>query len=287
MKRLAILSVTIILLIFSTKAQEIKDINEYLYTIDKSIPSYLTFADKGNIKKQRINIKDKGVALKKILKLNDETTTELIDTLTDVVGGFHEVYREYYKNIEIEGSRCIIHYDKDGNAINLNGNFRTINNLEISPQLNEAKALSYALKHIGAEEYNKNTEIKGGSAHERSMEGLYPAIRHLPVQHRQRPAGVEELRLRLHPGAADVPLPRLGAERPQRQRRGRFQRLGLGRRPHGTRRRRRLGLLHGHALARGLLQILRRGRGRTPHPQDRPLRRLEPARRGGQRVSRL
>ena len=74
MKRLAILSVTIILLIFSTKAQEIKDINEYLYTIDKSIPSYLTFADKGNIKKQRINIKDKGVALKKILKLNDETT---------------------------------------------------------------------------------------------------------------------------------------------------------------------------------------------------------------------
>ena len=61
-------------MIFSTKAQEIKDINEYLYTIDKSIPSYLTFADKGNIKKQRINIKDKGVALKKILKLNDETT---------------------------------------------------------------------------------------------------------------------------------------------------------------------------------------------------------------------
>ena len=165
MKRLAILSVTIILLIFSTKAQEIKDINEYLYTIDKSIPSYLTFADKGNIKKQRINIKDKGVALKKILKLNDETTTELIDTLTDVVGGFHEVYREYYKNIEIEGSRCIIHYDKDGNAINLNGNFRTINNLEISPQLNEAKALSYALKHIGAVEYawedkEKETLIK-------------------------------------------------------------------------------------------------------------------------------
>lgn len=153
MKRLTIFLVLVVLPILTVKAQDIKVTKDVLYTIDKSIPSYLTIADRGSIKKQKVKARGNSFALKKILRLNDETTLELMDTLTDITGGFHEVYREYYKGIEIEGSRCIIHYDKEGYAVNVNGNFRTINNLETSPRINEATALSYALNDIGAEKY--------------------------------------------------------------------------------------------------------------------------------------
>lgn len=47
MKRLTIFLVLVVLPILTVKAQDIKVTKDVLYTIDKSIPSYLTIADRG------------------------------------------------------------------------------------------------------------------------------------------------------------------------------------------------------------------------------------------------
>lgn len=88
-----------------------------------------------------------------MLRLNNNTTIELVDTLTDIKGGFHESYKEYYKGIEVEGTRFTIHYDRSGNAVTANGNFRTIENLDAEPIVSEEDALSNVIQYIGAEKY--------------------------------------------------------------------------------------------------------------------------------------
>lgn len=131
--------------IFVVVAQSLVD---PIYTLDKRIPSYI------NVERQRLdNNSQKGNFLKETLKLNRHTSVELVDTLTDVKGGYHESYKEYYKGIEVEGTRYTIHYDKNGFVTSLNGNFRTIDELSIVPRISEETALINAIDSVGAEKY--------------------------------------------------------------------------------------------------------------------------------------
>lgn len=95
-----------------------------------------------------------------MLNLNDETTTLLADTLTDVAGGFHETYREYYKGVEVEGAKYTIHYNYEGRPLFANGNFKTIRNLNTIATISESEALQIALNHIGAKKYNWEDTLK-------------------------------------------------------------------------------------------------------------------------------
>lgn len=124
--------------------------NSLIYTIDYNIPSYVDATLK-HIEKNTKN--DNGRVLKELLQLNSNTTVQLTDTLTDLRGGFHESYKEYYKGIEVEGTRCTIHYDRNGRATTINGNFRTIENLRVVPFISERDVLSNVIQHIGAEKY--------------------------------------------------------------------------------------------------------------------------------------
>ena len=113
------------------------------YTIDNEIPSYLEINDN-----RAYSILKKGEnnahRLKSLLNLNENTSLSRTDTLTDIGGGFHESYKEYYKNIEVEGSRCIVHFNNKGKAILINGNFRTINNFDIRTSIRNEEAENIA-----------------------------------------------------------------------------------------------------------------------------------------------
>ena len=76
--------------------------------------------------------------------MNNETTLELSDTLTDIAGGFHETYQQYYKNVEVDGKQCSVHYTRDGQVKVINGNLWTVEHLDITPskKKEEAKALA-------------------------------------------------------------------------------------------------------------------------------------------------
>lgn len=127
-----------------------------VYKVDEVIPSYIIPSSEATLSK--ISKKSKAVGndrniLELVLSLNENTTAVLVDTLTDFAGGYHESYKEYYNGIEVEGTRCTIHYDQSGNITSINGNFRTISDLNTNPSITEDVALRSALTDVGSEKY--------------------------------------------------------------------------------------------------------------------------------------
>lgn len=153
MKKYFVITITIVLAFGSASAQT--EYTNVKHIFDKKIPSIINYTQhKDNEGIQKTPIKKIGnTHIKDILKLNDETTAVLTQTYTDSIGGFHEVYKEYFKDIEVDGSKYALHYNDEGNIYRASGCFWTIENLNTIPKLNEKEALQYALKHIDAEKY--------------------------------------------------------------------------------------------------------------------------------------
>lgn len=153
MKNFIVIAVLIFTGILTVKAQfGISDLED-VYSVDQEIPSYFFPSSKNADNRRKAPVRGERNILERLLSLNDKTTAVLVDTLTDFAGGFHVSYAEYYEGIEVEGARCTIHYDKEGKITSVNGNFRTINELNIAPAISEEAALQYALADIGAEKY--------------------------------------------------------------------------------------------------------------------------------------
>lgn len=123
-------------------------IDSPIYTADSKIPSYLKIEEENSIKLDKNSNQDHAF-LERILHLNMYTKAVLIDTLTDRAGGFHKSYREYYKDIKVEGTKCIIHYSKEGISTMVNGNFKTIDLPDVIPNIKKEEALYYAFQFIG------------------------------------------------------------------------------------------------------------------------------------------
>jgi len=64
-------------------------VSDSSFTIDKTIPSYLEVADRGIalLPSWNNSCNDNNNVLRELLKLNNETTTTLVDTLSDAAGG--------------------------------------------------------------------------------------------------------------------------------------------------------------------------------------------------------
>lgn len=145
MKKIVLSLIVVLCTTFmSMHAQDYKVVDGAIFTVDKTIPAYLEITE---LNRGNITTKNRRNSLEQLLQLNEKTTAVLTDTLTDIAGGFHESYKECYNGIEIEGSRYSIHYDKYGKACMANGNFRTINQLDVIPVINEENALKAALDY--------------------------------------------------------------------------------------------------------------------------------------------
>lgn len=135
-------------LMFSASFVKAQNLFDVVYTNDKHIPAYLSIKEDVRLS-LKMKSKSNSDALKGILHLNNETTAVLIDTLTDRTGGFHESYTEYYKGFKVDGTRCNIHYDKDGKPEMINGNFRTIEKNDTVARISSQEGFQQALKHAG------------------------------------------------------------------------------------------------------------------------------------------
>ena len=137
--------------VISVSAQATDEIVRTKYIFDKKIPSFIDIEQKDNSDvKEKVDGKS---YLEQLLQLNKETTAVLVDTYTDSIGGFHEVYKEYYKGIEVDGSKYALHYNKDGQIYRASGCFWTIESLNTTARLSENEALQSSTKEIGAEKY--------------------------------------------------------------------------------------------------------------------------------------
>ncbi len=85
------------------------------------------------------------------MEKNDEWRMNKSDV--DKKGTKHQYYLQYYKGVRVAYGTYSIHGNSRGQLESAIGNFQKINNVNVSPQLTEAEALQYAMKHIGAEVY--------------------------------------------------------------------------------------------------------------------------------------
>ena len=64
----------------------------------------------------------------------------------------HQYYMQYYKGIRVVYGTYSMHGNNKDQLESAIGNFRKVDNdINTTPQLSEAEALQYAMKHIGAE----------------------------------------------------------------------------------------------------------------------------------------
>jgi len=92
--------------------------------------------------------------VERMLSLNAETTAVLCDTRTEqLTGDSIEVYKECYKGIDINNTRCVVVYDKSGGAKIYANSFVKIDYLDTNPSLTEAEAAQIALDYTHADLY--------------------------------------------------------------------------------------------------------------------------------------
>lgn len=70
-----------------------------IYNKNEAIPAYIEWSSDNRVRslKSLENDADRTLFLHSLLKLNDETSVVLVDTMTDFTGSFHRFYAEYYK----------------------------------------------------------------------------------------------------------------------------------------------------------------------------------------------
>lgn len=147
--------------IFSQNPQD-----NILFFQDSIIPSYVKILPpKTKSIKNRSN-KDRTIyarnLLKDNLKLNRETSCEVIDSFIDPQNNYHIFFMQYYNGLKVEGTRFGVHFSND-EVESINGNFRFINSLNTIPKISESQALSKALSFINADEYMwENPDIQNG-----------------------------------------------------------------------------------------------------------------------------
>lgn len=124
-------------------------IDSVIWSVDQTIPSFVKIGPNTESYNRRNN-KNTKKALTDLLSLDKNISAVLVDTLTDVTGGFHESYREYYKGIEVEGTRATVHFNNVGEIVSINGNFRTINSVDINPSITIEKAVQNALSNLNS-----------------------------------------------------------------------------------------------------------------------------------------
>ena len=115
-----------------------------IYNGDIKIPAYLAVPDDADIIRNEVKTKDNAKQICKLLRLNEATILILSDTLTDIAGGHHETYKQLYKGIVVEGSKCVVHYNKMGVATMISGNLRTIDIRSVIPRISPEQSKTYA-----------------------------------------------------------------------------------------------------------------------------------------------
>lgn len=121
-----------------------------MYGVDSIIPSYIPLSTSHSSVtkvKRNVSVSSWNSFLHNTLNLDSDISLVLQDSSSG-----HLYYTQYYKNVPIKGTRYGIHF-KNGEAESINGNFRTIRNLDVQPTILEEVALQKALEHIGAEQY--------------------------------------------------------------------------------------------------------------------------------------
>lgn len=62
--------------------------------------------------------------------------------------GYHEWYRQYYKDVEVEGRGYVFHYGKEGRLYLVNGTYLPVNDLDVKPAFSANTARKIYAKYL-------------------------------------------------------------------------------------------------------------------------------------------
>jgi bacillolysin len=86
------------------------------------------------------------------LKFRKDDDVVLKMEMKDDIGFTHQFYNQYYKGIRVEHGLYSVH-SRNGKIEYIDGEFKNVNNVEITPLLSEKEALKMALNYIHAAKY--------------------------------------------------------------------------------------------------------------------------------------
>ena len=87
-----------------------------------------------------------------VLELRQADKLELAKETQDGLGFTHRRYQQYFQGLEVFGGQILTH-EKDGFIQTVNGQFYSNLQLDITPSVTEQVAISRAMQHIGAEQW--------------------------------------------------------------------------------------------------------------------------------------
>jgi len=93
----------------------------------------------------------------------------MLKTEVDQLGLVHEKYQQFYKGVEVDGATYTLHA-RDGKIMHMTGNYRTVENLNVAPTLNESAAFAAAVAHVGAKQYMWEEAGTSMHAHDEAYE---------------------------------------------------------------------------------------------------------------------
>ncbi len=151
MKRLFTILI-VLSLVGATFAQEVEKQN-----LDRNgNPSFVKFNTKA---KNTVSKDEAKTILSSLLKMTKNEEFKQLKSETDKIGYTHEKFQQYYKGIKVENGVYIVH--SKNNAIeSMNGEFKNIEEIDITPLIPLEKATELAKSFINAEQYLEDNPME-------------------------------------------------------------------------------------------------------------------------------
>ncbi len=120
------------------------------YSERSSRPVFIEFATPSSSYSRSMS--DPAAVIKKLLEFKEDDDLKFYKQEKDDLGFIHTRYKQYYKNIPVEGGEYIAHVKPAGLDC-INGIVFNIKTMVVIPSLNKTDALNKALAFIGAKKY--------------------------------------------------------------------------------------------------------------------------------------
>lgn len=145
--KIKILVILSIWISYFANAQDQSNI-EFQQKRKDSIPTFIIFknSDKSFKKGQEKDV------FKKYLKLTGKDEMKKLMSSSDELGFTHEKYQQYYKGIKVDFGEYNVHL-KENVVESMNGEFKRIKDIDISPNISEELALQKAMAHTKARDF--------------------------------------------------------------------------------------------------------------------------------------
>lgn len=112
-------------------------------------PEYVEFSESSTYRKGGLNPEE---VIYTLFNFSNQDQLVAVKKTNDDLGFTHTRYKQYYKNIPVEGADYIAH-ERSGGLDCINGLLFKLNNISVIPSLSENEALKKALTYVGAKKY--------------------------------------------------------------------------------------------------------------------------------------